>query len=478
MLRSRGGQGTRVATSVWDSCSGVLDRSAARRRRTFWLRGSASVAVALSDRRREAESVGLTIAHSLIHLRKARIGGDPSDMRRSMLSRSGSGSGPGGGLSYERFLSMRRFPALDGLRGVAALLVVAYHFGGREFAWLSGWTGIQVFFVLSGFLLTTLALREESSFGSVSLRNFWVRRLFRITPAYFVVLLAMILTTSRRGGSDWIRMQEALPHYWTFTNEFGHPDSPWMLSWTLGIEQKFYLLWPLVAFALILSARVRLVTIGLLAGPLTIAAVTWGDASGRPAAYVSILVGCALAVVMHTRAGFAFVARLTTPIGRTTVLLLFIVAQLLVEKSHARVGEVATVAFVFVIAALLPGLLTEGAAAIALSTRPMIWLGARSYSLYLCQVLAAWTVYALLPDLGSTTMVIATMIVGVMVADFVYRYVESPMIRTGRRLERARVAHDAPSPPEEGVRTRQVGATLTIPAGQPGTDHEQPAGRS
>jgi peptidoglycan/LPS O-acetylase OafA/YrhL len=317
-------------------------------------------------------------------------------------------------------------------------MVIAYHFGGRDYFWLSGWTGIQVFFVLSGFLITTLALREESSTGRVSLRNFWVRRLFRILPAYLVVLLAMILTTYRRGGSDWTLLQGALPHYWTFTNEFGHPESPWMLSWTLGIEQKFYLLWPLLAFGVALSSQIRLVAIGLVAGVLAVAASTWRDAPGSPASYVSILVGCALAVLMHTRVGFNRLRPLMTTTGRTIALVVFLLAQLLVARSYAVAGELTTVIYVVVVAALLPGLLTDGAAATALSTRPLRWLGARSYSLYLCQVLAAWAIYALLPKLTATAMVIATAAMGLIVADFLYRYVESPMIQAGRKLERVR----------------------------------------
>jgi peptidoglycan/LPS O-acetylase OafA/YrhL len=357
--------------------------------------------------------------------------------------------------AFEDYHGMRRFPALDGLRGMAALMVVTYHFGGRDYGWLSGWTGIQIFFVLSGFLITTLALREESAKGRVSVRNFWVRRLFRILPAYLVVLLAMIATTYRRGGSDWVLLREALPHYWTFTNEFANPEAPWMLSWTLGIEQKFYLLWPLIAFGVALSPHVRLTTIGVVAGALTVAAWAWTGAPGSPASYVSILVGCGLAVSMHTRTGFAWLRSLMTPLGRRTALLVFLVAQLLVGRGHARVGELATVVYVVVVAALIPGLLTDGAAARALSTRPLRWLGARSYSLYLCQVLAAWTVYALLPGLAATAMVIATIVVGLVGADFLYRYVESPMIRMGRRVETVRVGA------ERGVAV--VGGTSSVP---------------
>jgi peptidoglycan/LPS O-acetylase OafA/YrhL len=148
-----------------------------------------------------------------------------------------------------------------------------------------------------------------------------------------------------------------------------------------------------------------------------------------------------------------------TPVGRTIVLIAFVVAQLFVARSHTVVGDLATVGYVVVVAAFLPGLLTDGGAASALSTKPLRWVGARSYSLYLCQVLAAWIVYALLPNLSPTTMVIATMAVGLMIADLLYRSVESPMIKLGRDLEHRRERRQrGPAPvgrpaPSESMRT-------------------------
>ncbi|MEK8109623.1 acyltransferase [Micromonospora sp. M12] len=83
---------------------------------------------------------------------------------------------------------MRRFPALDGLRAVAAIMVFAFHYGGPSWKWLTGWIGVHLFFVLSGFLITTLLLREEHRYGRVSLRAFYLRRFFRIMPVYLLVL--------------------------------------------------------------------------------------------------------------------------------------------------------------------------------------------------------------------------------------------------------------------------------------------------
>ena len=86
-------------------------------------------------------------------------------------------------LTHADYLALRRFPALDGLRAIAAVLVVFFHYGGPD--WLQGWAGVQMFFVLSGFLITTLMLREERGTGRVSLSEFYLRRAFRILPVYW-----------------------------------------------------------------------------------------------------------------------------------------------------------------------------------------------------------------------------------------------------------------------------------------------------
>src|SRR4051794_39111404 len=96
--------------------------------------------------------------------------------------RRGEGGSAGLPLDYDQFRGAHRFSSVDGVRGIAAVAVVMFHFGGPSFAWASGWLGVHVFFVLSGFIITTLALREEEKNGRISLRNFYVRRIFRIWP--------------------------------------------------------------------------------------------------------------------------------------------------------------------------------------------------------------------------------------------------------------------------------------------------------
>ena len=90
---------------------------------------------------------------------------------------------------YDAWRAAMFFPALEGLRGIAALLVVFHHSRSHWlWGWLEGWNGVTLFFVLSGFLITTLALREEDALGALRWRAFFVRRLFRIVPVYVVSL--------------------------------------------------------------------------------------------------------------------------------------------------------------------------------------------------------------------------------------------------------------------------------------------------
>src|SRR3712207_525289 len=150
-------------------------------------------------------------------------------------------------MGHQEFRDLRRFPALDGLRGIAALMVVAFHYGGPTLGPLSGWLGVQLFFVLSGFLITTLALREEDRTGRLSFTGFYVRRLFRIVPVYLTVLVTVLALDVLRGAYE-AGVGPNLWWYLTFTVEWLPEPVPFGQAWTLGIEEKFYLVWPLVAF--------------------------------------------------------------------------------------------------------------------------------------------------------------------------------------------------------------------------------------
>src|SRR4051812_205088 len=95
---------------------------------------------------------------------------------------------------HSKFLSTKYFASLDGLRAISILSVIFYHVPELRPYWRTGYLGVHLFFVISGFLITTLLLREKARYGSVSLRSFYIRRTLRIFPAYYLTLVLFLIT--------------------------------------------------------------------------------------------------------------------------------------------------------------------------------------------------------------------------------------------------------------------------------------------
>ncbi|MFI6237330.1 acyltransferase family protein [Micromonospora sp. NPDC050784] len=372
-------------------------------------------------------------------------------------------------ISYAEYRAMRRFPALDGLRAIAAVIVVAFHFGGPRWTWLSGWVGVQLFFVLSGFLITTLMLREEESRGRVSLRSFYVRRIFRILPVYLVVVAATYALAHLNGASG--KLRESMPYYLLMVNEFA-PNQAFPHSWTIAIEWKFYLIWPMLAFAFVTAAFLRRMAVTVLAIAALVALIPFEkDWPYWPIHYVSILIGCLLAVVMHHPRGYALFRPLTRPVASLAVLAGFVAVHLSLpywppaEDGHS---ELMIGVYAVAVALLLPAMLAPGLPTKLLSWRPLVFVGERSYSLYLVQYLAMTTVIALVPSYAghSTRLFVATTVVGLLAADLLYRWVEQPMIGVGRRFSgRGKVVPPVPAvePPSNAPAEPAAPSARTVP---------------
>lgn len=338
-------------------------------------------------------------------------------------------------MTYEQYRSMRRFPALDGLRGIAATMVVIFHYGGPTWERLHGWIGVHIFFVLSGFLITTLALREEHQHGRLSIRNFYIRRATRILPAYYVVLAAAAALALVRGEYQQ-RLAQVMPYYLTFNGEFLGPDEPHGQVWTLGIEQKFYLLWPLLAFAVAMTVARR----ASLAAGLLVLALAATTLNSMIVSYVPVTIGCLLAIVLHNRRGFETVAALTRPIGATLAVVVFVGVHLAIPTMLGQAGiEVTVIAYSPAVALLLVALLGHNPLSWVLARRPLTFLGDRSYSLYLIQGVAGTVVVATAPVFAThrTLTAVAVMAAAVLMADLLYRWVELPFISLGRRWTRS-----------------------------------------
>ncbi|MGW0517171.1 acyltransferase family protein [Crossiella sp. NPDC003009] len=344
-------------------------------------------------------------------------------------------------MRHEEFLALKRFPALDGVRAIAALLVVFFHNQGPDL--LQGWLGVQVFFVLSGFLITTLLLREHARNGRINLPNFYRRRAFRILPMYFVVLLLTAAGLLVAGQFSANPLGRDFGLYLVFFNEFGL-GGPYGHSWSLGIEQKFYLLWPLLAFTLFPRSR-PLVTAALMGLALAIIPFTVSsDPKGWSVHYFTVLIGCALAMVMHHPRGYALVKPLTRPWVAGAVCLAFLGAHLSVATVSTLLdnavlgipGFVAVVPLYAIAAALLlPALLAPGLPQRLLSTRLMVYLGERSYSIYLVQSIAHGIVVVVAPGAAGLLLAVPVSLVAIGLADLCYRFVERPLIELGRRRE-------------------------------------------
>ncbi|MCG8920861.1 acyltransferase [Lentzea sp. CC55] len=343
-------------------------------------------------------------------------------------------------ITHAEYLALKRFPALDGMRAIAAVMVVFFHFAGPNWKWLNGWIGVHLFFVLSGFLITTLALREESRSGKLSLRDFYLRRAFRILPVYYAVLLVVVAFLWLRGEFTAYRLPDLLPYYLTFTNEWAMPGQIYGQSWTLGVEQKFYLVWPALMFtvgAFTLKRRLPM-TIGLMV--LAVFGHFSGVSGLSAAAYFMILLGCLLALVMHSPGAFAVVRPFTHPLAALPVLVVAALVQTNIAEIDAVFGGsgglVPVALYGVAIALLVTSTLGRGPVRWLLSVRPMAFVGERSYSLYLVQEIACFAVIYTIPRLGTPRLAAAVVItlVALAMADLLYRWVELPMIDLGRAL--------------------------------------------
>src|SRR5262245_18768134 len=166
-------------------------------------------------------------------------------------------------LSYASYMADTHRPGFDGLRGIGFLMVVTAHIPSvPAFAALQGWTGVWIFLVISGYLLTMLMLREEKSRGGVAFGPFLIRRFFRIVPSYWLAILIYWVACYAVPSlaHEYQPFMERLPYYLAFLPEYAHTNvfTIFVHTWTIGIELKFYLFFPPVVFLLIKNQDWRL----------------------------------------------------------------------------------------------------------------------------------------------------------------------------------------------------------------------------
>ena len=198
-------------------------------------------------------------------------------------------------------------PAITGVRGVAILLVVLFHAGAPVMS--GGVVGVTLFFVLSGYLITSLLIAEHGAGGRVDLRAFVVRRARRLLPALVAVMVFVGAINAAAGATGSVVADSALTlaYVANWARAMGDPMGMWNHAWSLSIEEQFYLVAPL-AFALLVRTRhpgslmVIGILIGLAIGSTVLRAILIDAGASGARIYFgtdtradSLLVGCALA---------------------------------------------------------------------------------------------------------------------------------------------------------------------------------------
>jgi peptidoglycan/LPS O-acetylase OafA/YrhL len=328
---------------------------------------------------------------------------------------------------------VRHFPALDGVRGVAILMVIAHHAALFD----SGWIGVDLFFVLSGYLITGILVGARAD--PHYFRNFWMRRALRILPACAAFLAVLLVI------SPWL-LGERLPAHqiwlWLFAANLtiarhGFSAVPPYTAhlWSLAVEEQFYLIWPFVVLACSVRTLRRVCVAGIVLA----------------LAFRVLLhlhnTGLAIYVLMPTRMDALLVGGwlAITPVSRRTAGLVGGAAGMLTvvilagHEAHSRLVETIGYTAIAVTGGALVSLATQDERVIrVLSWRPFRTAGKYSYAAYLWQIVV-------LMEVGSRTSLhagwqafIAGALGTYLIAWISWRLIEAPALRLKRFFPEAR----------------------------------------
>lgn len=336
-------------------------------------------------------------------------------------------------------------PEVDGLRALAVVAVVLYHL---DPAWVpGGYVGVDVFFVISGFLITRI-ITDEHTRGEFGFASFYLRRIRRIAPAALAMVLATLFAGSllllpedleRLAASAlWTVFQAANVFFWLHldTGYFAasSKEEPLLHAWSLGVEEQFYLLWP-VLLALLLSSRLRGRALLALLGLAAAASFWLAQASLEtapkfayymlPARAGELLTGAGLALALRRTGMRVLPARLADVIGAAG-LAAVLWAMAALSPTSAFPGLRALPPVLGSAALILAACAGSPLVRMVFAWRPMVWIGLLSYSLYLWHwPVLAYARYFFGEQPGGPVLAVAV-VVFALLAWASYRWIETP----------------------------------------------------
>jgi peptidoglycan/LPS O-acetylase OafA/YrhL len=333
-------------------------------------------------------------------------------------------------LSFANYQASTYRGGFDGLRAIGFLLVVTAHIPAVEaFGALQGWAAVWLFFAISGYLVTMLLIREERNTGRIAFGAFLIRRIFRIVPAYAAtILIYFIAVYSLPFGDEYGWFLERLPYYLTLMPEYAHTSvfTMFVHTWIIGIEMKFYLLFPAAVFLLFKNETWRF---GVVAAVAAVLLTQVGSITAN--AYGGILLGVMLAQLLEWPRAYAAIAALTRV---PTVVPMAGILALLVLLGYREVWPAVAIVATYLVAYVT---LQDSAMRRALMWRPLVYLGQRSYGAYLLHVLAIHIGYLAFGSdttVGGLLTACFTLVVTIPAAELLYRAVERPAMDAARRL--------------------------------------------
>jgi peptidoglycan/LPS O-acetylase OafA/YrhL len=291
-----------------------------------------------------------------------------------------------------------RIPCLDGLRAISIALVIVSHLicargfpqakaiARHAYPYYLGNLGVRVFFVISGFLITTLLLREREKTGKVDLAGFYRRRALRIMPVFFAYIAVVLILTAV--GVLQVPLKSFLIAG-SLTADLFRPDWYFGHFWSLSVEEQFYILWPFAVAAIPESWRSRLLVALFVGGPLLGALclrASWIPAAEALSSFSTVSAGCLLAI-LRKKEDWPALRRLF--LGRRVLVGCILASVIgLVGNRYSRYVVLATAASILVVMAI--DFVTshpDGPVGRLLNWRPVVFIGLISYSLYIWQEL-------------------------------------------------------------------------------------------